>query len=358
MSKIALASNVDGTGTLTIAAPNTNSDFTLSLPATTAPILAGSGITLSASAPANTLVTDASGNVGIGTSSPVSADGQTNLEIIGPSGRGNVNLNTTQADGTGVAVGTVAFRGGPSTSAAAEKRIVLITAATEGATANNRGGVLIFNTKANNGDIAERARIDSSGDLLVGTTTSVSSVGRLVTVQAGGGAAGAAISADATNATFTYSIAYFNATRAASSVFDFITCTSGGYSATQFRVRGDGVIFAQNTTVQSISDIRAKENVRDSSDGLSTILGLRPVRFDFKEGFGNNRKNQLGFIAQEVEAVFPDAVDAAGQTDDNGDPYKSVGPGAMIPVLVKAIQELNAKVDAQAAEIAALKGQA
>jgi hypothetical protein len=71
MSKVKVQGNPSGTGTLTIAAPNTNSDFTLSLPATTAPILAGSGITLSASAPANTLVTNASGNVGIGTSSPV-----------------------------------------------------------------------------------------------------------------------------------------------------------------------------------------------------------------------------------------------------------------------------------------------
>ena len=66
MSKVKVQGNPSGTGTLTIAAPDTNSDFTLSLPATTAPILAGSGITLSASAPANTLVTDASGNVGIG----------------------------------------------------------------------------------------------------------------------------------------------------------------------------------------------------------------------------------------------------------------------------------------------------
>jgi hypothetical protein len=71
MSKVKVQGNPSGTGTLTIAAPDTNSDFTLSLPATTAPILAGSGITLSASAPANTLVTDASGNVVIGTSSPV-----------------------------------------------------------------------------------------------------------------------------------------------------------------------------------------------------------------------------------------------------------------------------------------------
>ena len=63
MSNVKVQGDVGGSGTVTIAAPNTNSDFTLSLPSTSAPILAGSCITLSASAPANTLVTDASGNV-------------------------------------------------------------------------------------------------------------------------------------------------------------------------------------------------------------------------------------------------------------------------------------------------------
>jgi len=71
---------------------------------------------------------------------------------------------------------------------------------------------------------------------------------------------------------------------------------------------------------------------------------LRPVRFDFKEGFGNNKKNQLGFIAQEVESIFPDAVDIWGESDEENNPYKSFGAGALIPVLVKAIQELQEQI--------------
>jgi hypothetical protein len=130
---------------------------------------------------------------------------------------------------------------------------------------------------------------------------------------------------------------------AAGTGYYFIRCYSSGPTV-QFAVRGDGTVYAQNTTIQSLSDIRTKENVRDASEGLSVINALRPVRFDFKEGFGNNRKNQLGFVAQEVETVFPDAVDVSGEKDENGDPYKSVGPAALIPVLVKAIQELTARV--------------
>jgi hypothetical protein len=112
-----------------------------------------------------------------------------------------------------------------------------------------------------------------------------------------------------------------------------------------FRVSGAGVIFAQNTSVQSISDIRTKENIQNSIDGLNIINSLRPVRFDFKGGFGNNRKNQLGFIAQEVEEVFPDIVDEWKFKKDDKITYKTLGQAGLIPVLVKAIQEQQAQIE-------------
>lgn len=207
----------------------------------------------------------------------------------------------------------------------------------------------------------EAARFDTSSCLLIGTQTNVSSVGRLTTVQAGTGNAGAAISADATDANYTYNIAYLNAGRAATSAFNFIKCTSGNYGVTQFQVSGNGVVYAQNTTIQSLSDARVKENVRDSDEGLQVILGVKTRRFDFKDGFGNDRKNVLGFIAQEMEEVFPDAVSEL-PFDPDGDgpeePYKSVGPGALIPVLVKAIQEQQVIIEQLRADVALLKGQA
>jgi hypothetical protein len=118
-------------------------------------------------------------------------------------------------------------------------------------------------------------------------------------------------------------------------------------------IRGDGTIFAQSTTIQAISDERTKENIVSSNDGLNVISALRPVRFDFKEGFGNGKQNQLGFIAQEMEQVFPEAVDEWGESDDPNKPYKSIGTGALIPVLVKAIQELSAEVEALKAKVGA-----
>jgi hypothetical protein len=111
-----------------------------------------------------------------------------------------------------------------------------------------------------------------------------------------------------------------------------------------FRLTGAGVLYAQNTTIQAISDVRTKENIVDSKDGLDIINALRPVRFDFKEGFGFERKNQLGFIAQEVEKVFPDIVDEWKFKPEDEITYKTVGPSGLIPVLVKAIQELEARI--------------
>jgi hypothetical protein len=126
-----------------------------------------------------------------------------------------------------------------------------------------------------------------------------------------------------------------------------------------FIVSGLGTIFAVNTTVQSVSDQRVKENIRDSIEGLSTVMALRPRRFDYKPGFGGEGKNILGFIAQEIEPVFSDAVGVMPEgtmpNENPDDPYKSVGPGALVPVLVRAIQEQQAIIEQLKADVAALK---
>jgi len=199
---------------------------------------------------------------------------------------------------------------------------------------------------------SEAMRIDSSGNLLVGGTSGTDyrlRVDRsdnfgLLTLR------------NSLSSGLTYDQFQLITNQAASSSLFLQRFYTSNGGAVQFGVRADGVVFAQNTTIQSLSDVRTKENVRDADDGLQTILGLRPVRFDFKEGFGNNRKNQLGFIAQEVETVFSDAVDLAGEKDENGDQYKSVGPSALIPVLVKAIQEQQEQINELKAEVATLQG--
>ena len=66
----------------------------------------------------------------------------------------------------------------------------------------------------------------------------------------------------------------------------------------------------------------------------------------------------LGVIAQEVEAIAPELVDADGfgETPEDGVPYKAIYQTDLQYALMKAIQELSAKLNAAEARIAALEG--
>jgi hypothetical protein len=84
-------------------------------------------------------------------------------------------------------------------------------------------------------------------------------------------------------------------------------------------------------------------------------MALKPRKFDWKEGKGKDIKDDRGFIAQEFEQVFPDLIDEwKDPAPDGEEPYKSVRQD-LIPVLVKAIQELSAKNDALEARLAQLE---
>ena len=119
---------------------------------------------------------------------------------------------------------------------------------------------------------------------------------------------------------------------------------SAGATANRFYVTYAGTVFATNTTISAISDARFKENVQDIDIGLGAILALKPRKFDWKAGKGKDIKGDRGFIAQEFEQVFPQLVDEWADPAPEGEaPYKSVRQD-LIPVLVKAIQELTARV--------------
>jgi len=188
--------------------------------------------------------------------------------------------------------------------------------------------------------------LDASGNLLVGDTSNPRSARTYIATSSGSDS----LDVYNTNASFNSVLMFGSATRAASTAYDFLYMAANGVA--QFRVNGAGTVYAINTTIQSVSDARLKQNIIDATDGLDVVSALRPVRFDWKDGYGNGKKNQLGFIAQEVEAIFPDAVDEWKNVAENDDEtYKTVGPGALIPVLVKAIQELSAELNELKAKV-------
>ena len=130
-------------------------------------------------------------------------------------------------------------------------------------------------------------------------------------------------------------------------------CTNA--SAYRFYVTTTGVVNATTTTITAISDQRLKENIRDLDDGLEKVLALKPRKFDWKENKGENIKNARGFIAQELELVFPDMISNwIDEPPEGEEPYKAVNAN-LIPSLVKAIQEQQALITALTARITALE---
>jgi hypothetical protein len=129
---------------------------------------------------------------------------------------------------------------------------------------------------------------------------------------------------------------------------------AGGGGTERMRISVNGSIGAggSTTNIYNASDIRLKKNITPITLGLSTISALNPVRFNWADGFDlvETDKILLGFIAQEVQEVLPEAVEAfSGETKLNDTIITDalrVNEKFIIPVLVKAIQEQQAKITA------------
>jgi hypothetical protein len=81
--------------------------------------------------------------------------------------------------------------------------------------------------------------------------------------------------------------------------------------------------------------------------GLEEILQVETIRFDYLEE-SSESSSRIGFSAQNLQMVIPEAV--------TGEEKLAVTPSDLIPVLVKAIQELSAQNTALSARLAALEG--
>ena len=145
---------------------------------------------------------------------------------------------------------------------------------------------------------------------------------------------------------------------------------SGGFMQNMIDFEDDGDIKNINGSYGTISsDRRVKENIVDATPKLNDILSLNVKNFNF---IGDNKK-QIGLIAQDVESIFPSWVQTSDTRiykthDENGVPLeeqgelvsgledgKSLKVGMEFAVLVKTIQELNAKIVALEAKVQKLE---
>jgi hypothetical protein len=311
---------------------------------------------------------DSSGNLGIGTTTPT-----TKLDVNGPASvtsfTGATRLGLTIKGSTGATdYSGIDFIGGTgSTNLTA--RIAVLSASS--------GSYLQFGTSNSyaSGITNTAVTIDFNGNLMAGTT---GANGRFSSVASGAASAGYfqsvnnhGIYSESTGTGYgLYGRAYNNSYGGVIG-FDAANGTYGILGFQGYGLATNGSINIAGTIYTS--DARLKENIVTLKNALNTICQLNPVSFDWKKnsatGISNDNKPKpdYGMIAQEVEKILPIIVTEAtipskpkesncpDSIEDELGSKKGIDYSRLIPFLTAAIQELNAKVDAQALEIATLK---
>jgi hypothetical protein len=203
----------------------------------------------------------------------------------------------------------------------------------DGLSINGSDGVS-FSTGGNTRN--ERMRITSGGSLLVGKTSTGSATQGF---EFEGGGNGALL------LTRNQAVALL------------INRLNNDGAVIQFRLNNSDVgsisVSGSNTAYNTSSDYRLKENIAPMTGALDLVQQLKPVTYNWKVDGSSGQ----GFIAHELQSVVPDCVTGEKDSvDEDGKPvYQGVDTSFLVATLAAAIQELNAKIDAQAAEIAELK---
>jgi hypothetical protein len=284
-----------------------------------------------------------SGNVGIGTSSPSQklTIADTNKAV---DSRGNAYIFTTDTATSGS--GAQLTLGGSYTGTT-DAPFAGISGRFEG----GLNGYLSFLTLSS-GAMGERARINSSGNLLVGTTSGTG--GRIVSESN-------LFDESNTNAwkngafngrgSFGGPLAFVN-TGGASDGFAFYLTGNPSQLNIRFGANAGAVsagVYMTSTATSwtAQSDERLKNITGTITDAVQSVKSLRPVRYTLKAD--QDKTHRVGLIAQDVQKVLPEVVD----TDAKG--YLGVRYSEIVPLLVAAIQEQQAIITALNVRVAALE---
>lgn len=290
------------------------SDLQLTLPATAGEVIVKA---TDGSVDLGSVDIDSSGNVGIGnTAMSALADNDANDLVVGP---GNANAGITVYTGTGN-YGSLTFADGTSGDQDYRGSVVY----------HHNGDSMRFNTAA-----TERMRIDSSGNVLIGTSSYNSTVKGVQFNQSGQA----------------FIIAQDNPA---------LQVNRLGGDGTVVSIRNDSsqvgtiTVSGSATAYNTSSDYRLKENVVNIADGITRFKQLSPKRFNF---IADDTRTVDGFLAHEAQTVVPEAVTGThNEVDADGNAVmQGIDQSKLVPLLTAALQEAIAKIETLETKVASLE---
>jgi hypothetical protein len=249
-------------------------------------------------------------------------------------------LGTNTIVQSGDYLGAIRFWGANGTGYNQTALITAVVDGTPGATNDMPSRLEFYTTPDGSGSPSERMRISSSGNVGIGVTSPDAQL-KVRCVTAGQNAAFFQNGYAGDAGVPACSVSKFDNNSTTANIFVRFAINDAGTGSGQINANG-----ANACAFGTFSDSRLKENIVDLPSQLNAIKSLRPVEFDFKDGSGH----QIGFIAQEVQAVYPDLVGVGADdmftlTDLNKNDAR----------LIKAFQEMCAKVEALEARVAELE---
>ena len=205
-------------------------------------------------------------------------------------------------------------------------------------------GQLAFYTAASNtagATSTERMRIDSSGHVGINETNPTTELhfgtcpdARVITFDQSGrfNGIGTYFSSNATDSRIDFFLSDGGTNGDTNQ--EFAMFASGNFHA-------DADVVAYSSSVGS--DRKLKKNIKDTPYGLSDVMKMRAVEFDWKEK--RNGVHDIGVIAQELEKIIPEVVQEVQTLKTDGDTHKVVDYGKLTSVLIKAIQEQQDQIN-------------
>jgi len=268
---------------------------------------------------------DASGRLGIGQTSP-----SARLEVLGSSSTGYLTVGD----------GTSTMLMGAGSALSSDSAVPYLRS----------NGAIGFAT----GGGTERARIDSGGSFLVGTTSNISY--KQVLQFSGDGINGFRITNTATSGgPDAFNIAYTGySPNNTTNAINF-----GDSTTVRFQVKTNGGIYNYSANNSNLSDRREKTNFSPAGDYLAKICAIPVQTYNYiDQNLEEDDGLTLGVVAQDVQAVAPElVVESDWSEEKDGSKMRlSIYQTDMQYALMKCIQEQQALITQLQADVAALKG--